>query len=123
MDQGARDERLYNDKPIHLDIRPVVSRDEARQLVDTLFHPFSLYRFENPKAGCATVLAALFTILERSYLPLAPMFISRCAMAGTGKGKLVQALARSVRALVAERDALKGQLDGNFNSATGSRAA
>jgi hypothetical protein len=33
------------------------------------------------------------------------------------------ALARSIRALVAERDALKGKLDGNFNSATGSGAA
>ena len=33
------------------------------------------------------------------------------------------ALARSVRALVAERDTLRGKLDGNFNSATGSGAA
>jgi hypothetical protein len=33
------------------------------------------------------------------------------------------ALARSVRALVAERDALKEKLVGNFNSATGSGAA
>jgi len=33
------------------------------------------------------------------------------------------ALARSVRALVAERDALKEILDGNLNSATGSGAA
>ena len=33
------------------------------------------------------------------------------------------ALARSVRALVAERDALKEKLDGNSNSATGSGAA
>jgi hypothetical protein len=84
--------RLYNDKPIKLDIQPMLSRDEARRLVDKLFHPFSLYRFEDPKAGCATILAALFTILERPYLPLAPMFIFRCAMAGTGKGKLAQAL-------------------------------
>ena len=33
------------------------------------------------------------------------------------------ALARSVRALVAERDTFRGKLDGNFNSATGSGAA
>jgi hypothetical protein len=33
------------------------------------------------------------------------------------------ALARSVRALVAERDALKEKFNGDFNSATGSRAA
>jgi hypothetical protein len=33
------------------------------------------------------------------------------------------ALARSVRALVAERDALKEKLDGNFNWGTGSTAA
>jgi hypothetical protein len=33
------------------------------------------------------------------------------------------ALARSVRALVAERDALRVKLDGNFNSATASGAA
>jgi hypothetical protein len=33
------------------------------------------------------------------------------------------ALARSVRAVVAERDALKKKLDGNFNSATGSGPA
>jgi hypothetical protein len=84
--------RLYNDKPIELAIPPTVSRDEARQLVDRLFYPFSLYRFENQEAGRATVLAAVFTILERPHLPLAPMFISRAAMAGTGKGKLIRAL-------------------------------
>jgi hypothetical protein len=33
------------------------------------------------------------------------------------------ALARSVCALVAERDALKEKFDGDFNSATGSGAA
>jgi hypothetical protein len=33
------------------------------------------------------------------------------------------ALARSIRALVAERDVLKEKLDGNFNSATGSGPA
>jgi hypothetical protein len=33
------------------------------------------------------------------------------------------ALARSVRALVAERDSLKEKLDGKFNSPTGSGAA
>jgi hypothetical protein len=57
--------RLYNDKPIHLDIPPTVSPDAARRLVNKLFQPFSLYRFENQEVGKATTLAAIFTILER----------------------------------------------------------
>ena len=87
-----RETGLYNDRPIHLDIPPTVSRDEARQLLDKLLYPFSQYTFKNPEQARATVLAAIFTILERPYLPLAPMFIFRSAMAGTGKGKLGRAL-------------------------------
>ena len=83
---------LYNDKPINLDIPPTVSRDEARQLVDKLLYPFSQYKFKNPEQGRATVLAAIFTILQRPHLSHAPMFIFRSAMAGTGKGKLGRAL-------------------------------
>ena len=83
---------LYNDKPIHIDIPPTVSRVEARQLADKLLYPFSQYTFKNPEHARATVLAAIFTILERSHLPLAPMFIPRSAMASTGKGKLGGAL-------------------------------
>jgi hypothetical protein len=83
---------LYNDKPIDFDIPPTVSRDEARRMVDKLLYPFSQYTFKNPEQGRATVLAAILTILERPYLPVAPMFIPRSSMAGTGKGKLVRAL-------------------------------
>jgi hypothetical protein len=83
---------LYNDKPIRIDIPPTVSRVEARQLADKLLYPFSQYTFKNPEHARAIVLAAIFTILERSHLPLAPMFIPRSAMAGTGKGKLGGAL-------------------------------
>jgi hypothetical protein len=83
---------LYNDKPIHIDIPATVSRGEARQLADKLLYPFSQYCFKNPKQARATVLAAIFTILQRPHLPLAPMFILRSTMAGTGKGKLGGAL-------------------------------
>ena len=83
---------LYNDKPINLGIPPTVSRDEARQLGDKLLYPFSQYTFKNPEQARATALAAIITILERPYLPHAPMFIFRSAMAGTGKGKLGRAL-------------------------------
>ena len=85
---------LYNDQPIQLDIPATVSPDEARQLVDKLFYPFSQYRFKDPERGRATVLAAIFTPLERAHLPLAPMFVFRSAMAGTGKGKIAQAVSQ-----------------------------
>jgi hypothetical protein len=83
---------LYNDRPIKLDVPSVVSRDEARELVKPLLYPFSLYMFKDQKAGEAAVLAAIFTALERAQLPLAPMFIPRCPMSGTGKGKLARAI-------------------------------
>ena len=63
-----------------------------RGMVDKLLYPFSQYKFKNPEQGRATVLAAIFTILQRPHLSHAPMFIFRSAMAGTGKGKLGRAL-------------------------------
>jgi hypothetical protein len=84
---------LFNDRPTTFDVSPKLSRDEARRLAtEKLLYPFSLYRFEDPAAGKALLLAAMFTALERAFLPLAPMFVVRSSMPGTGKGLIVRGL-------------------------------
>ena len=45
-------------------------------------------------AGQALLLAAIFTAIERPFLPVAPMFVIRSSMPGTGKGKIVRSLVR-----------------------------
>jgi putative DNA primase/helicase len=59
-----------------------------------LLHPFSKYKFDDPVAGQALLLAAIFTAIERPFLPVAPMFVIRSSMPGTGKGKIVRSLVR-----------------------------
>ena len=44
--------------------------------------------------GQALLLAAIFTAMERPFLPVAPMFVVRSSMPGTGKGKIVRSLVR-----------------------------
>ena len=57
-----------------------------------LLHPFSKYQFDDPAAGQALLLAAIFTAIERPFLPVAPMFVVRSSMPGTGKGLIVRGL-------------------------------
>jgi putative DNA primase/helicase len=57
-----------------------------------LLRAFSQYRFDDPAAGKALVLAAIFTALQRPFLPVAPMLVVRSSMPATGKGKLARAL-------------------------------
>jgi putative DNA primase/helicase len=59
-----------------------------------LLYPFSKYKFDDPVAGQALLLGAIFTAIERPFLPIAPMFVIRSAMPGTGKGKIVRSLVR-----------------------------
>ena len=63
-------------------------------MAEILCLPFSKYQFDNPNAGKALVLAAIFTALERPFLPVAPMFVVRSSMPATGKGKIVRGLVR-----------------------------
>src|SRR5262249_13127291 len=46
------------------------------------------------KVGHALLLAAIFSILERPFIPAAPMFVIRSSMPGTGKGLIVNTLVR-----------------------------
>ena len=70
------------------------SRGDARKAADVLLFPFSKYQFEDSAAGQALLLAAIFTAIERPFLPVAPMFVVRSSMPGTGKGKIVRSLVR-----------------------------
>jgi putative DNA primase/helicase len=85
---------LFHDKSPAFDVLPKPSRDDARRALDVLLLPFSKYQFDDPVAGRALLLAAIFTALERPFLPVAPMFVIRSPMPGTGKGKIVRSLVR-----------------------------
>jgi hypothetical protein len=85
---------LFHDKSPTFDVPPNPSRDRARKAADLLLDPFSQYHFDDPVAGRALLLAAIFTALERPFLPVAPMFVIRSSMPGTGKGLIVRALIR-----------------------------
>jgi putative DNA primase/helicase len=84
---------LFHDRVPALTITPAPTLDDARKMAETLWLPFSKYQFDDPGAGKALVLAAIFTALERPFLPVAPMFVVRSSMPATGKGKLARALA------------------------------
>ena len=85
---------LFHDKSPTFDVPPNPSRDAARKAAEVLLFPFSKYQFDDPAAGQALLLAAIFTAIERPFLPVAPMFVVRSSMPGTGKGKIVRSLVR-----------------------------
>ena len=85
---------LFHDKSPTFDVPVKPSRDTARAAAKVLLHPFSMYKFDDPVAGEALLLAAIFTAIERPFLPVAPMFVVRSSMPGTGKGKIVRSLVR-----------------------------
>ena len=64
----------------------------ARKVAEVLLYPFSKYQFDDPAAGRALLLAAIFTAIERPFLHVAPMFVVRSPMPATGKGKIVRGL-------------------------------
>ena len=77
---------LFHDRlpSFHIPLTP--SQDDARKAAEALLYPFSQYQFDDPAAGQALLLAAIFTAIERPFLPVAPMFVIRSSMPGTGKG-------------------------------------
>jgi putative DNA primase/helicase len=85
---------LFHDKSPTFDVLPNPSLNDARAAAEMLLHPFSKYKFDDPVAGQALLLAAIFTAIERPFLPVAPMFVIRSSMPGTGKGKIVRSLVR-----------------------------
>jgi hypothetical protein len=85
---------LYHDRKISFPALAHPTLSEARNAVEILSFPFSEYRFDNAAAGQAIVLAAMFTAIERAFLRVAPMFVIRSALPGTGKGLLVRSLVR-----------------------------
>lgn len=85
---------LYHDQKLTFPVLANPALNEARQAVEALVFPFSEYQFDDVAAGGATLLAALFTALERPFIRVAPMFVIRSALPGTGKGLMVRALVR-----------------------------
>jgi hypothetical protein len=77
---------LFHDRSPVFDFPLKPSHEDARRAAEVLLIPFSKYRFEDPATGKAMLLAAIFTGLERPFLPLAPMFVVGSSMPGTGKG-------------------------------------
>src|SRR5262245_37990349 len=89
-----RETGLYHDRSPALDVLPKPSRGDALEAAQALLHPFSKYTFEDRAAGDALVLAAMITAVERPFLSVAPVFVIRSSMPGTGKGLLVRSLVR-----------------------------
>jgi hypothetical protein len=85
---------LFLDRSPTFKVKQHPSRDDARKAAAVLLFPFSKYQFDDPAAGQALLLAAIFTAIERPFLPVAPMFVVRSSMPGTGKGKIVRSLVR-----------------------------
>ena len=85
---------LFQDKSTAFDVPLKPSRDAARQAASVLLYPFSKYQFDDPAAGQALLLAAIFTAIERPFLSVAPMFVVRSSMPATGKGLIVRSLVR-----------------------------
>lgn len=85
---------LFNDRLPRFHVPLTPSQDTAREAAEVLLYPFSQYNFDDPAAGRAMLLAAIFTAIERPFLAVAPMFVIRSSMPGTGKGLIVRALVR-----------------------------
>lgn len=84
--------RLYHDQIPTFDVPPSPSRDDVSKAREALLLPFSEYQFESEGERNPLLLGAIFTALERPYLPTAPMLVIRSSMPGTGKGLLVRSL-------------------------------
>jgi putative DNA primase/helicase len=85
---------LFHDRVPGFYVPLTPTLDSAREAAEALLLPFSKYKFENSQVGNALLLAAIFTALERPFIPVAPMFVIRSSMPGTGKGLIVNSLAR-----------------------------
>jgi putative DNA primase/helicase len=85
---------LFHDRSPSFRIPLTPSQDDARKAAQVLLMPFSQYQFDDRAAGEALLLAAIFTAIERPSLPVAPMFVIRSSMPGTGKGLIVRTLVR-----------------------------
>lgn len=85
---------LFHDRSPTFPVPLEPSHEDAKNAATDLFFPFSKYRFDDPVAGRAIVLAAIFTAIERPFLSVSPMFVVRSSMPATGKGKIVRALVR-----------------------------
>ena len=83
---------LFHDRSSVFEVPQKPSGDDVRKAAEMLLLPFSKYQFDDPAAGRALVLAAIFTAIERPFLPVAPMFVVRSPMPATGKGKIVRSL-------------------------------
>jgi len=85
---------LFHDKVPNFYVRLAPTLDQAQKAAEALLVPFLKYHFDDLQAGHALLLAAIFTVLERPFISAAPMFVIRSSMPGTGKGLIVNTLAR-----------------------------
>jgi hypothetical protein len=88
------DTGLFHDSSPSFHVPLAPSREDARTAANALLDPFSQYQFDDPAVGQALLLAAIFTAIERPFLTVAPMFVIRSSMPGTGKGLIVRTLVR-----------------------------
>lgn len=80
-----------------VDLPEVVTRNDAQAALEIALSPFREFPFVDDRLGPATVLAYLLTLLQRSRVPTAPIFIFSATTPGTGKGLLVEVCNTIVR--------------------------
>lgn len=85
---------LFHDRATTFNLPPALSRASAELAVKVLLSPFRHFQFDDPVAGSAILLSAIFTAIERPFLPVAPMYVIRSSMPGTGKGLMARCLVR-----------------------------
>jgi hypothetical protein len=85
---------LFHDRSPTFDVPVAPSQNDARRMANALLSPFKHFQFDDPAVGRAILLVAIFTAIERPFLPVAPMLVIRSPMPGTGKGLTVRSLVR-----------------------------
>jgi hypothetical protein len=85
---------LFHDRLPSFRVHLTPSQDDARKAAQALLVPFSQYHFDDPVAGASLLLSAMFTAIERPFLSVAPLYVVRSPMPGTGKGLIVRSLVR-----------------------------
>jgi hypothetical protein len=80
---------LYFDQTVELNIPDDPTPEDMQKAVEKLLYPFRDYLFEDVAKAHATLLALIFSALERPFIRLCPLFLIRGA-SGSGKGMIIE---------------------------------
>jgi hypothetical protein len=84
---------VFRDRTPNLNVPQSPTMPDCWAAIKTLLAPFWKYKFADQKLGRVLVITMILTAIERPFIRTAPMFAINGSMAGTGKGKLIRAVA------------------------------